>query len=91
MSSHKPDNTPPGERCFTTREGGPMVIPTEGAELSDVELLRRAITHSRLSGFAIVEKWRAVSVLFSVGSAVAQQLCKRFGVDPNQQVPDDHS
>jgi hypothetical protein len=91
MSDDKSDNTPLIEQCVTAREDDSMIFPAEDAELSDVELLRRAVTHSRLSGFALVEKWRAVGMLFSVGPAVAQQLCKRFGVDPNKQVPDDHS
>jgi hypothetical protein len=58
----------------------------QGAELSDVELLRRAVTYSRPCGFEVIEKWRAVGLLFGVDAAVAQRLCKRFGVDPNEQV-----
>jgi hypothetical protein len=37
-----------------------MNIPTEqGAELSDVELLRRAVAYTRPCGFGVIEKWRA--------------------------------
>jgi hypothetical protein len=64
-----------------------MTIPAkQGAELSDLELLRRAVTYSRPCGFEVVEKWREIGALFGIGSTVAIQLCKRFGVDPNTKV-----
>jgi hypothetical protein len=64
-----------------------MTTPSEqGAELSDVELLRRAVTYARPCGFEVVEKWRAVGWLFAVDEATAQRLCKRFGVDPDEPV-----
>ncbi|MBO0758568.1 MAG: hypothetical protein J2P54_22185 [Bradyrhizobiaceae bacterium] len=58
----------------------------KSAELSDVELLRRAVTYTRPCGFEVIEKWRAVATLFGVDSAVAQSLCKRFRVDPDELV-----
>jgi hypothetical protein len=62
-----------------------MTIPAEqGAELSDVELLRRAVMYSRPRGFEIVEKWRVGASLFGIGEAVMRSLCKRFGVDPDE-------
>jgi hypothetical protein len=52
---------------------GAMNTPAEQeAELSDVELVRRAVTYSRPCGFEVVEKWRTVASLFSVGEAAAQ-------------------
>ena len=64
-----------------------MNAPAEQeAELSDDELLRRAVIYSRPCGFEVVEKWRTVASLFSVGEAVAQSWCKRFGVDPYERV-----
>jgi len=64
-----------------------MTFPAEqGAELSDGELLCRAVTYSRPCGFEVVEKWRAVASLFGVDPAFAQSLCKRFGVDPDEKV-----
>jgi hypothetical protein len=64
-----------------------VTIPAgKDAELSDVELLRRAVTYARPCGFEIVEKWRAVGWLFGVDAAVAQRLCKRFAVDPDEPV-----
>jgi hypothetical protein len=64
-----------------------MTIPAEqGADLSDVELLRRAVTYSHRHGFDVVEKWREIASLFGIGETVARSLCKRFGVDPNEHV-----
>jgi hypothetical protein len=64
-----------------------MAIPAEqDADLSDVQLLRRAVTYSRPCGFEVVEKWRSVASLFGVGEAVARILCERFGVDPDEPV-----
>jgi hypothetical protein len=64
-----------------------MTIPVEqGAGLSDVELLRRAVNYTHPYGFAVVEKWRTVGMLFGVDRAVAQSLCRRFGVNPDEKV-----
>jgi hypothetical protein len=60
--------------------------PEQDSELSDVELLRRAVTYSSPCGFGVIEKWRAVGLLFGVDAAVGQRLCKRFGVDPDELV-----
>jgi hypothetical protein len=63
-----------------------MTIPAEQeAELSDLELLRRAVKYSRPCGFEVVEKWRTVASQFSIGEAAAQSLCQRFGVDPYEK------
>jgi hypothetical protein len=35
-------------------------------ELSDVELLRRAVSYSRPCGFGVISKWRAVGIMFGV-------------------------
>jgi hypothetical protein len=49
-----------------------VTIPSEQrAELSDVQLLRRAVTYSRPCGFEVVEKWRTVALLFGVGGGSA--------------------
>jgi hypothetical protein len=64
-----------------------MTTPVEqGAELSDVELLRRAVAYTRPCGFGVIEKWRAVGMMFGVDEAAAQRLCKRFSVDPDKLV-----
>jgi hypothetical protein len=62
-----------------------VTLPVKhGCGLSDVELLCRAVRYSRPSGFEIVERWRTVASLFSIGETVARNLCKRFGVDPDE-------
>lgn len=64
-----------------------MTVPAEhNAELSDVELLRRAVSYSPPRGFVVIEKWRAVGVQFGVDKSVARRLCQRFGVDPDELV-----
>jgi hypothetical protein len=60
----------------------------QGAELSDVELLRRAVTCSRPVGSRYREMARgghAIRRRFGV----AQSLCKLFGVDPMKGWHDD--
>jgi hypothetical protein len=66
-------------------QNGPTPLEQD-AEPSDVELLRRAVIYSQPCGFGFIEKWRAVGLLFGLDAAVAQRLCKRFGVDPNEMV-----
>ena len=69
------------------REDRSMTTQAEqDAELSDAELVRRAVTYSRPRGFDIVEKWREVASLFDIDETVARSLCKRFGVDPDIHV-----
>jgi hypothetical protein len=64
-----------------------MTMPAEQeAELSDTELLRRAVAFTRPLGYGVIEKWRAVGMMFSLNEAAAQRLCKRFGVDPDRLV-----
>jgi hypothetical protein len=64
-----------------------VAIPAgQDAALSDVELLRRAVIYTHPYGFEVVEKWRMVGMLFGVDRAVAQRLCKRFGVNPDEKV-----
>jgi hypothetical protein len=58
----------------------------QGTELSDAELLRRAVTYSRPCGFKVIERWREVASLFGIGETVARSLCKRFGADPDGPV-----
>lgn len=66
-----------------------MTKPAEqGAELSDVELLRRAVAYSRPHGFDIVEKWREVASQFGLSETLARTLCERFGVDPRNTLRD---
>jgi hypothetical protein len=58
----------------------------QGAELTDVELLRRAVTYTRPCGFSVIEKWRAVGIQFGLNELAARSLCKRFAVDLDKKV-----
>jgi hypothetical protein len=58
-----------------------MTMPT------DEELLRRAITNARPhKSWDKQPRWAVVMELLAVGSTHAEQLCTRFGVDPDEQV-----
>jgi hypothetical protein len=58
----------------------------QGAELADVELLRRAVTYTRPCRFSVIEKWRAVGIQFGLNELAARSLCKRFAVDLDKKV-----
>lgn len=58
-------------------------------EISDEELLRRAVAHARDGLSRKGEKhprWVAVMDSFALGSTYAHILCKRFGFDPDEMV-----
>lgn len=48
------------------------------------ELLRRAVANARLP--VACWRWVAVMRLFALGSTAAQELCRRCGVDPDEEV-----
>jgi hypothetical protein len=58
------------------------------ADISDDELLRRAIKtarpHSHRKG--PFPRWAAVMDTFMLGSGYSRQLCARFGFDPDETV-----
>jgi hypothetical protein len=59
------------------------------ADIPDDELLRRAVMSARnrqyRKGFAH-PRWNAVMDVFILGSTYAVQLCRRFGLDPDEAV-----
>lgn len=58
------------------------------ADIPDEELLRRAVTSARgkyRAGFGHM-RWQAVMTCFGLGSTYAHQLCRRFGLDPEEVV-----
>jgi alcohol dehydrogenase class IV len=58
-------------------------------DIPDEELLRRAVRNARDRGARIGRKharWIAVMDAFALGSTYAHQLCRRFGLDPDEQV-----
>lgn len=58
-------------------------------DIPDDELLRRAVRSARDRGRRKGEthpRWTAVVDAFSLGSGFAAQLCRRFGLDPDEMV-----
>lgn len=57
------------------------------ADIPDSELLRRAVTNARMHHSAGRHpRWYCVSAVFFLGSTYAQQLCRRFELDPDEMV-----
>lgn len=57
------------------------------ASIPDEELLRRAVTSARATrtrGYH--PRWTGVMDAFGLGSTYAFQLCRRFGLDPDERV-----
>lgn len=59
------------------------------SQIPDEELLRRAVRGARRrdyrKGFKH-QRWIAVSDVFCLGSTYSAQLCRRFGLDPEEMV-----
>jgi hypothetical protein len=57
------------------------------ADISDAELLRRAVRNAR-SPYTAGSHWRWVAIkdLFLLGSTFSRELCQRFGLDPDELV-----
>ena len=59
------------------------------ADIPDDELLRRAVKAALSSHYnkgVRHMRWVAVSHVFGLGSTYANQLCHRFGLNPDQEV-----
>ncbi len=56
------------------------------SNISDDELLRRAVTTARAKGRGYQPRWVGVMDRFLLGSTYAMQLCRRFGLDPDEKV-----
>ena len=58
-------------------------------DISDERLLERAVRSARSSAYYKGRKharWIAVTEAFSLGSTYSRQLCRRFGLDPDEEV-----
>jgi hypothetical protein len=53
-------------------------------DIPDEELLGRAVRGARARVKS--QRWAAVADLFALGSTYSAQLCRRFGVDPDEYV-----
>jgi hypothetical protein len=56
------------------------------SSIPDDELLRRAVMSDRAVKSGGRYRWNAIMERFQLGSTYSQQLCKRFGVDPDEMV-----
>lgn len=57
------------------------------ADIPDEELLRRAVRNCRRGrGRGKLPLWSVVGDRFALGSTYAGQLCRRFGLDPEEVV-----
>lgn len=57
-------------------------------DIPDSELLERVIRHLKRRGRSRekLPLWSIVSDRFALGSGYASQLCRRFGLDPDEMV-----
>ncbi len=60
----------------------PSSVERSVADIADEELLRRAVMYARPRGG--YPKWAIVAQMFGLGSTYSVQLCRRFGIDPNE-------
>jgi len=59
------------------------------ADIADSELLRRAVHNARDRFSRRGQKhprWTAVQNVFALGSTFSHQLCRRFDLDPDEEV-----
>lgn len=55
-------------------------------DIPDNELLGRAVRAARGRTGRINPRWVGVADSFGLGSTYSRQLCRRFGVDPDEKV-----
>jgi hypothetical protein len=57
------------------------------SEYSDADLVERAVRNARVRRIGSREpRWAAVSDAFAMGSTYSAELCRRFGLDPNEMI-----
>ncbi len=55
-------------------------------DIPDNELLGRAVRNARGRTGRINPRWHGVADTFGLGSTYSRQLCRRFGLDPDERV-----
>lgn len=55
-------------------------------DIPDNDLLGRAVRGCRARSSGKSPRWVCVSDTFGLGSTYSQQLCRRFGVDPDEMI-----
>jgi hypothetical protein len=56
-------------------------------ELSDADLVWRAVRNAKPKICGDAPRWVAVADTFALGSTYAHDLCKLYGLDPEEKVP----
>lgn len=67
----------------------PELATNTVADIPDEKLLQRAVRNARSNQYRKGQKharWVAVMDTFALGSTYAHQLCRRFGLAPDEQV-----
>lgn len=79
----EPDNYPMHERIARELRTPDGTVN----DIADNELLSRAVRNCRRGrGRAKLPLWSVVADRFALGSTYAGQLCRRFGLDPDEMV-----
>jgi hypothetical protein len=60
-------------------------LPETVNDIPDAKLISRAVRGARPRN-GRVPRWSAVGEVFALGSTFSIQLCRRFGVDPDEQI-----
>lgn len=59
-------------------------------DISDAQLVERAVRNATITTKQVRgakrPRWAAVMDAFGLGSTYAAQLCRRFGLDPNEEI-----
>jgi hypothetical protein len=63
-----------------------MNDPPSVNDYSDAELLGRVVRNARSRTRRKQPRWVIVMELTALGSAYSHQLCRRFGMDPDEEV-----
>lgn len=85
MGSKAPTPVPDGERS------GPMPPPPPPQSGSADAMVRSALLrliHLDSHAYSGRLRWSAVSDLFGIGSTSAAALCRRHGLDPEEELPE---
>lgn len=60
--------------------------PDQRVEITDAELVQRAVRNARPELNHKQPRWVCVMDAFGTGSTVATELCRRFGLNPHEEL-----
>jgi hypothetical protein len=56
-------------------------------EITDAQLVERVMRNLRNRDFGHSPAWVVVMETFGLGSTYSEELCRLYGIDPNEQIP----